>query len=234
MSKNNPLLPILLGLGVILFQSLPTKAIMFEPPKREAPKRTTGGASRDGEQCLSGATTTDNSLTPLLPSSSLGLTVAEHPTVFIYIPQTSADAVFFSLQDEQENSYYQKTLKLPDHPGVIAINLPNNIPPLQVGKNYQWSLAMICGQELEPDSPVVTGWIRRVDPNLETEHQQGLQTSLQSANMLARDGIWYDALATLAQLRRSQPENRLIIAHWEELLTSVGLNAIAKSPLTYY
>jgi hypothetical protein len=214
----------------ILFENLPSGAVTFTPPAREAPKRTTGGGSRDDGQCLSSRNATEVAIAPLLPDTNLGLTVAERPTVFVYLGKTTAKEAFFSIQDEHENHHYQTTIKLPKQAGAISIQLPNQAPPLEVGKNYKWSLVLICGQRLEPDHPQVTGWIHRLEPNASIAQPEST-VSLKSVFKLAEAGLWYDTLSTLAQLRLAQPKDPNLAAHWEELLTSVGLDEMATEPI---
>ncbi|MBD0345660.1 MAG: DUF928 domain-containing protein [Coleofasciculus sp. Co-bin14] len=43
--------------------------------------------------------------------------------------------------------------------------------------------------------------------------------------------MWYDAIISLADLRRSQPGDLTVASTWKELLRSVGLEAIATKPL---
>jgi Domain of Unknown Function (DUF928) len=226
---------LLLTIGVSTFLSLilatvtPLWAqVTFNPPKDLAPKKSTGGASRDASTCSANiATNTTESVTPLLPKTNIGLTLTQLPTILIYVPQTKAKKAMFTLQDEQGKQYYQTTLSIPAKRGVMAIKLPSSVPELKTGKNYQWSLVMICTQELEPDSPWVNGWIRRVESQYNFNHQSPLEVAAQ----LARMGIWYDSLATLAELKRKQPNNLTIGTYWQELLKSVDLNAIANEQL---
>jgi hypothetical protein len=216
--------------GAILFESLSARAVTFTPPAREAPKRTTGGGSRDDGKCLSSSNATEVAIAPLLPDTNLGLTVAERPTVFVYVGKTAAKEAFFSIQDEQENHHYQTTIKLPEQASAIGIQLPNEAPPLQVGKNYKWSLVLICGQQLEPDHPKATGWIHRIE-SYASRAQYESTVSLKSVLKLADAGLWYDTISRLAQLRQVQPKNPHLAAHWEELLTSVGLDEMATEPI---
>lgn len=202
--------------------------VTFNPPKEQAPKSSSGGASRDTSTCGADMTaTTKASVTPLLPKNNIGLTIAEHPTVLVYIPKTNAKKALFSLQDEQTKQYYQTILPLPEKHGVMEVKIPNSVAALKTGKNYQWSLVIICTEELEPDSPWISGWIRRVEANLSLNNQP----TLELVSQLAKMGIWYDSLSTLAQLKRSQPNNSTVATSWQELLNSVELNAIANEPL---
>ncbi|MBD2358620.1 DUF928 domain-containing protein [Tolypothrix sp. FACHB-123] len=206
--------------------------VTFRPPRILAPRESTGGASRDGNSCLSAHTETQQaSVTPVIPLNRIGFTVKERPTILVYIPQTSARKALFSLQDEQANNHYQTTIALPAKPGVMAIKLSEYVPALQTGKNYQWSLSMICSAELEPDSPLVNGWVQRVHPPVNVKNSGHLSPSLELVSHLANNGLWYDTASVLAQLKQAQPHNPTISISWQQLLNSVGLNAIANEPL---
>jgi Domain of Unknown Function (DUF928) len=202
--------------------------VTFNPPKDQAPKSSSGGASRDTSTCgVDMTATTKASVTPLLPKTNLGLTVKDRPTILVYVPQTNAKKLFFSLQDEKGKQYYQTTLAVPKKRGVMEVKLPRSVSALKIGKNYQWSLVIVCTQELEPDSPWVSGWIRRVEANTNLNNQP----TVELASKLASMGIWYDSLSTLAELKRKQPDNLKVATSWEELLKAVDLKAIASEPL---
>lgn len=241
MQKNNKLLfrYSLLGIGLLISSSLmpisvaPSMAgVTFKPPGAQAPKRSTGGASRDGNLCgFATQATTSTSVTPLIPATNIGFTVAERPTIFVYIPATTAKTALFTLQTEDSKYSYRTNLSLPNKPGVMQVKIPASVPALKTGKNYKWSLVMICTEELEPDSPWVSGWIRRVEPNSSLTSQLKKPVSLDLISRLAETGIWYDSLSNLAQLRRSQPSNPALNDAWEALLKSANLSAIANAPL---
>jgi hypothetical protein len=217
--------------------------VSFEPPNDGQPENTTGGASRSGKVCPQDAKDLNPSLTLLKPANYQALTVAEHPTFFVYVPQTSAKKALFVLKDESEDYYYQKSLPIPSTAGVVNFTLPPDVPALKIGKNYQWSVVLICGEAIRPDSPAVVGQIRRIELNSILSSQLKNLSSLERAALYGKNGIWYDTLATLAQLRRdsstqsiatiapTQPDDSTLAASWEELLKSVGLEAIATKPL---
>jgi Domain of Unknown Function (DUF928) len=241
MQKNNKSLfryPVL-GIALLIsFSFLPiwiaptVAGVTFQPPGAQAPKRSSGGASRDGNICgLATKATISTSVTPLIPATNIGFTVAERPTIFVYVPATTAKTALFTLQTEDTKYNYQTTLSLSQKPGVMEVKVPASVPALKMGKNYKWSLVMICTEELEPDSPWVSGWIRRVEPNSSLTSQLNKPVSLDLISRLAETGIWYDSLSNLAQLKRSQPNNQAVTDAWQELLKSVDLSAIATEPL---
>jgi Domain of Unknown Function (DUF928) len=231
------LIATMVTLTAIPLLSMPSMAgrVTFKPPGDPAPKNSSGGASRDGSvgaaACSSARGSMVRSVTPVLPKTNIGLTLTEHPTVFVYVPETSVRKAFFSIQDEDSNHIYQTDVNLPSTSGIIRVKLPDSAPSLKAGKNYKWSLVIICTADLEPDSPFVSGWIRRVEPNSTINSYNNQSITLDSVSKLAETGIWYDMLATLAQLRSLQPQNQALATSWQNLLDSVGLNAIANEPL---
>ncbi|MBW4547305.1 MAG: DUF928 domain-containing protein [Symplocastrum torsivum CPER-KK1] len=220
LASQNPTLP-----GHSVFQ------VTFEPPGDGKPDNTVGGASRDSGQCLQDAITSQQTITPLMPTTNRGLTLVERPTFFVYVPQTSAQKAFFSLKDKDESYYYQATLPMPETSGIVSLKLPADAPALEIGKSYQWSFVTICGERLAVDDPRVESQIQRIELNTEFSSQLKNLSPLERAAVYGADGIWYDTVATLAELRRSQPNDLTLAATWENLLKSVGLNAIATKPL---
>ena len=166
-----------------------------------------------------------------MPTSNHGLTTVERPTFLDYVPQTSAQKAFFSLKDKDENYYYQTTLPIPETPGIVSFKLPADAPALEIGKSYQWSFVTICGERLAVDDPRVEGHIQRIELNTQLSSQLKNLSPLERAALYGSDGIWYETVATLAQLRQSQPNDLTLAATWENLLKSVGLEAIATKPL---
>jgi hypothetical protein len=235
MFKHCPLASaLLMSLVFIPIGVTPSSAqVTFKPPRILAPRDSIGGASRDGKNCLSAQTASEKAaVTPVLPSNSrIGLTLKEHPTILVYIPQTTAKKALFSLQDEQSKNHYQTAINLPKKPGVVAIKVPESLPAIKTGKKYQWSLAMICSAQLEPDSPLVTGWIERIQPPVSLKNHRHSSPSLEVVSHLAHNGVWYDTASELARLKKAQPHNSTVKVSWQQLLHSVGLSAIANEPL---
>jgi hypothetical protein len=77
----------------------------------------------------------------------------------------------------------------------------------------------------------VYGIVQRIEP------QETLKNDLANADPMARaiayakNGIWYETLATLAQMRRLAPDDSGLRAEWTQLLQSQGLELIADKPL---
>ncbi len=219
--------------------------VTFDPPGDSKPDDSAGGASRDGGRCADDPKTAGPALTSLIPVTNRGLTVATHPTFFVYVPATSATEGFLSIEDENNpQQQYQTNIPLTGQAGVIGVPLPDNAPVLEVGKTYKWSFVIKCGGVLRPDSPLVEGKVQRVEvsdlPRVEGQIQRveaadlSNQSPLERASVYGKKGIWYDTLANLAIARRDRPDDASLKDAWTQLLQSksVGLDAIATQPLS--
>lgn len=163
-----------------------------------------------------------------------GLTTSERPTFWFYVPYTqdlTASAEFI-LQDSAGNDIYRNAIALPPKPGVISVSLPSNAS-LQVGKTYRWYLKVRCNQQQTASVPIyVEGDIQRV--NLDSRVMQQLEAAVdprQKVVIYAEEGIWFDSLTMLAQLRQKNPNDPSLAEDWQSLLRSVNLDNIATAPL---
>ena len=190
----------------------------YVPPDRGAPKSTTTGGTRG--KCL-----LDQKLTLLLPQTGAGLTISEYPSFYVYIPpyQNAKEADFFIIDDVEKNNVYDHIFLLPEKPGIININVPQEkSPPFKVGKEYIWGVQINCKDSLGDygASPKVEGIIKRIKPEETLSNKLAGVTPLALPNVYASEGIWYDALASLVQLRSLNLENSQLINDWQELFNS--------------
>lgn len=229
-----PWLGLLLGLFVC---SLPlvVLAAAFKPPSRGLPGRREGGGTRDPVACTQGS---PSQLTALLPATNLGLTTAEYPRFFWFMPKTKAKFVEFTLFDvdeqmEDRTPIYKTTFNLTGTPGVASLPIPSQatIPPLVVGKDYHWSVALICSVGDRARDITIDGWIQRVTPNANVTNQLAKAKPRDRAQIYANNGIWFDTVTTLADQRCADPKDTTLTDSWAELLKSVQLGAIAEQPL---
>lgn len=201
-----------------------------------APKQTAGGASRDANSYVgeSQSNAFPASLMALVPQEFTGNTLSERPTFLVYLPESNAEEAIFSLKDEVGNLIYQTILPISGEAGVAKVTIPNTIPALEIGKNYQWLTALVVDGRLTPSTPYVDGWIQRVATTPEMAKALSQTDRLARAQSLASLGIWYDTAATLIEMREAQPESEVALKNWQELLTSVGLKDIQAVPLLQY
>ena len=174
-------------------------------------------------------------LTALIPSSNIGITLANNPTFFFYIPDVNLEGVEgeFILRDEQYEPIYKKIVSLKEGDSIIRVELSDSpsLPPLKVGKSYYWVFSLLLDKVDRSSNASVAGWIKRIEPNSALKQKLDTASSQQQPVIYATNGIWYEALASLAKLRCTSPNNATLASDWESLLQQVGLPEISKKPL---
>jgi len=208
----------------IVSLALPAEAVVFEPPGDLAPHETAGGASRESRQCLSGDS---ESLTLMVPHTNSGYTRSARPNFALYVPETEATELFFSIQDERKNQHYEAIVPLPPTPGITQIALPEDAPELEPGRTYSWYAVALC-EDLDPSSPTASSIIER---RADAADIPASTIDIDRVEALARSGDWYDTFDAMLQLRQAHPEDEAIAAEWQELLESVQLETIADKPI---
>ncbi|MEG3931057.1 MULTISPECIES: DUF928 domain-containing protein [unclassified Microcoleus] len=172
-------------------------------------------------------------LTALVPKNKIGRTVSDYPTFFFYLPQTEAQSAEFILQDESGKPIYKQDVTISNLSGVIGVSIPadKNVPPLEVGKSYTWNLTVICDAQDRSSDQIESGTVVRVELSADIRSQLEQADPRQKTFIYAKNGIWQDALSTLAAARRANPNDAELTADWESLLDSVKLGEIAKEPI---
>ena len=192
--------------------------IGFVPPLESGtPRRTRSGATRD-LQCGG---------TALLPDSGLGLTTEERPLLHMYV-EPSVQKMLLTVEGLDDD--YTKEVELSGEGGIVEVSLPETVKALEVGQEYSWSLIMICGEALRPDSPIVAGDIRRVESIFTPTQAQDISMA-DKASAYGDAGLWHDLISTLTDMRLENPEDAQAQMHWESVLEIVGLSALADEPL---
>ena len=193
----------------------------FALPGKDATPNTNAGTGVRGTQIP---------LTAIVPNTKHGRTISARPTIFAYLPPIGAQEVFFSIQDEEGNPHYHTMLKVPASGGVISVALPESAAELELSKNYLWYFAPIePGGILKPDNYAVTGWVTRVETDI---NQQDLAASpVKLATEYAKDGIWYDTLEVLVEAQKSDPNNLTFASEWHDLLAQIELEDISSQPI---
>lgn len=233
-SKSHLLLGAL-SLGSALWLASPAaRAVSFSTPDGVAgtPRtQTGGGASRTSGQCLAGSETSA-AIRPLTPNFQRVLTVSERPTFYVSVPPTTAKTASFSLQDEASELHYRTEVELSADGGIVAIPLPDDAPELATGEDYTWYFEVHCAAGFDPNNPTIDGTVYRMPVEESLAGQLAdADTPIEAARVYGESGIWYDALSELAAARRLSPSDRAVAENWSELLSSVGLDAVANQSI---
>jgi hypothetical protein len=203
-------------------------ATEFTPPDTEEDNNREGSGSRTGCPALT------KPLTALIPKSKIDLTLSAYPTFWVYVPYQSngQSQAEFILLDDQENAIFKEKITLSGTPGIIKFKLPQNAPPLEVGKTYSWQFAFICHPKIRAEDDYVEGSIQRVIPTAALINQlEQSTTPLEKIEVYAQNQLWYETLTMLGSMRQEKPQDPKILEEWKELLTSIGLGNLAEEPI---
>lgn len=200
-------------------------------PDAPRPENRAGGGTR-GPGDSFGCSEDEGVPIALVPESLVGTTTAEYPTIYWYMPSTSAPAVQFVLRNAEGERVYEVQYSLSDSPegaaeasGIRSITLPAfaSLSPLEIGEVYSWEVALKCDPPDSSQDIVAEGKIQRVAVEPQTMRQLQQATDQDRLTFYADERLWYETLDTLMELRRDRPEDKDLAAAWDKLLTSVGL-----------
>jgi hypothetical protein len=173
--------------------------------RNDAPQgeSTTITGIRGGGSCSEVATT---KLTALAPYSHMGHSVNPHPTFAWYVPDAGAYPVQFRLNeyDSTAQNTKGKTIvkeTLSSSLGIMTYALPSDLPPLTAGKTYTWQVVVICNPNSPSQSLVVSSEMKIVNlpPEIATQLNNTQDRTI-AADIYAKAGIWYDALAQVVNI----------------------------------
>ncbi|KPQ33094.1 MAG: DUF928 domain-containing protein [Phormidium sp.] len=201
--------------------------VAFQPPTDERLPDSAGGATRPASQKCRQDPNSEHSLSALIPSGQVGLTTTDTPAIFVYLPPTQATSVYFSLKNAQDEELYSEIIPIEESDGILQVELPATVAPLELEQTYHWDLGILCNPA-QTDLPWVSGVLRRVSPTDEIPSDFAQWSPLEQAAWYGDAGLWYDTLNLLAQEYRQAPENPQVLESWTNLLTTVGLGELAE------
>ena len=209
---------------------------IFEPVSRGAPTKTTDGGAR-GHGCG-----VEIKLLADANRKNWQLTISENPTFLWHfqplensVESHRAKVLIFGLIDVATGESNIKNVALPTQGGIMSLTLlpEDGFATLENGKLYEWFVASYKTEvNGSNECPIVFGAIdHRVLTAQKQQELDRLTTAEERWQFYSQHQIWYDALATLEQLRRENPEDPTLKQQWTLMLESVGLRELADRPL---
>ena len=197
--------------------------IGFVPPADDAaPQQTRGGATRGRCQATS-----------LMPRGGTGATTKDRASLYVHLakhPEARlSKAILMLKNDADESEQYDAIVELPEASltssgGIVEIEMPESMPALEIGKQYSWSLIMICDDlPVRPDSPVVGGGIKRVAPPAGTASLDGM-TPVALAAVYGESGLWYDLISTLVSAQPGSADYAQLNGALKQILIEAGMS----------
>ena len=182
----------------------------YNPPVRGAPSGRVGGGTR-GLRILP--------LAALAPDHT-GLTISAQPALYYFLPASSGVRVAVRLASEPNaQPLLDKDFAPPAKTGIQRLELKALGVTLSPGVEYRWTVS---------DSRTSsTGMIRRIEPSQDLARKlNGVPSGRSRYTLLAREGVWYDALDEVS--RAADSTGTVAGRHRAALLEQIGLKDIAQ------
>ncbi|KAF3888939.1 MULTISPECIES: DUF928 domain-containing protein [Nostocales] len=195
----------------------------YVPPSgRRRIQRTEGSGARG---CSNSIPVRLNLLTP---TNHIARTTLSHPTFLWSVSESTDRVMVFTLTAPGSiQPVYQKRMKA-DKAGIMSLELPQSSPELAVGKEYRWTVTLMCNEKRPSENINARAWIERVEisPNL-SQQLTTANSERDRALAYTQLGIWYDGLAILNKLQAANPTDRQVFNSFISLLEQIGLNNVA-------
>lgn len=136
-------------------------------------------------------------LVAIAPRLFSGRTTATRPTFIWYGWSDAAAVVEFQLYQYQPDGLATIIPAIPVEPtaaGFVTYTLPPEQAELTVGDTYFWRVVSYCDQDRQELGFLTSAFLEVVESPAELAEESS-ETPLERAQTLARQGIWYDALA---------------------------------------
>ncbi|NKB18111.1 MAG: DUF928 domain-containing protein [Pseudanabaena sp. CRU_2_10] len=141
------------------------------PASRTRPQRTQGAGSRGCPQTQTVA------LQLLIPSDRTARTTVSHPTLAWYLSTVPSTPLQLALTEEgAAKPVFVRDLPV-SHPGVMRYVLPSELPGLQSGKEYRWTVSLICNPDRPSQNAYARGWIECVSADSKLVQSLNASTS---------------------------------------------------------
>jgi hypothetical protein len=188
------------------------------PPDRTRPQRTQGGGSRGCPNIKPVA------LQLLVPNDHTARTTQSHPTFAWSLSDVPSVPVQFTLTESKATQpILVKELPV-KRSGIMQFTLPPDVSGLQVGKEYRWTVALVCNADRPSQNSYARAWIERVEPTARLTQILATAVSAETqAQGYAWEGFWYDALAALLNAPASSSDRTGVSQSVQSLLRQAGV-----------
>lgn len=203
----------------IAMAGTPTYAAPFDAPAGFGAGRFSG--------VLRSASTDLPTVIALVPTH-VARTVDEAPTFYWFLSEATARPISVTVLDPAERTNIL-TAKIdgPQPAGVAGFSLADHGVKLVPGRIYQWFASVMAGDEPGPEDAIVGGLVQRVPMTSRLEKELRQARAGEAADVYARNGLWYDALAAVSTRLQTEPGNADLRRQRATLLEQVGIDEAA-------
>ena len=184
------------------------------PPQRKKPKLTQRNGSGSRSSCL----TSNLPQVLIAPAFHTGQTTQSHPSFSVYFPEVPQLPVSVSVEDPKN----QKDVWLSEisvkKAGITTFRLPSYVSGLEIGKEYIWTVALICSRRNRLQDIYAEASIERIEISEKLKQKLSTAPNPQSlAEILASEGLFYDTLNQINKISTTTERNALLDSLLEQI-----------------
>ncbi len=186
----------------------------YIPPLKGAPTKTVGGASRGATRLATPLPT----INLLAPPDHAGETISATPTLCYFVSRPVAFPMQLTIRAPlQPTPVLEVAIPSAPSAGIYALRLADYRARLEPGIEYTWSVSIVVEPKAWSHNVVASAVIMRSAQATDANFG-GPIASPHRAALLARAGLWYDAVAAAFDSRREDGDHALL-----RLMQQVGL-----------
>ena len=173
--------------------------LVYKPPPTGVPSGREGGGTRGNGFHV-----------PLLdvlapgPDQVIGMTVQEQPNLYWYISEPETFPLMLTVNEEQNvQPLVEIEIPRPEKPGVYHIAMSQYGIQLHPGKIYRWYVSVVRDPEFRSRDIIAGARIQRRVPDQRLLERLANGNVVEDAYINAQEGLWYDAVASISEDRKS-------------------------------
>jgi hypothetical protein len=156
----------------------------------------------------------------VLAPPHVGQTISAAPALFWYVgslPDADERISFTVMADAEVKPLLEVTLDSLERPGIQRVRISDCGAQLQLGVEYEWSIALVVDPDQRSKDLIASGFIQRVPEPADLKSRGSTPQSY------AELGLWYDALASFFDAIEQRPDDRQLIEARNALLRQANL-----------
>ena len=137
------------------------------------------------------------------------------------------------VQENNFNKLHTIAISPNKQSGIVRANLTSQTgKPLALNKEYSWVFSVVCDDNSRDTDWALRGKVRRIQPDEDLNLDLETAAPQEKVGIYVENKLWENALRTVADLRRQNPNDAEIKQYWQELLKSVDFQEqVIQAPL---
>jgi hypothetical protein len=198
---------------------------VYKPPLRGSPGGRVGGGTR-------GASPDAPVSLSVLAPDHVGLTLQTQPDLYWFISKNTTHPVEVTVMEKDAVKPVLETrLRSMEAAGLQVIRLKDYGVQLRPNVPHKWFVAVVTDPNRRSKDILSGGMIEVMSPHPDLSAKLKQTPKAKQPFLLAEEGIWYDALASVSERIHASPKDLSLRKQRAALLNQVGLNEAAEFDL---